>query len=166
MSSKILKKKKKDDKNSDQDLSQNPDLEKDIEQLKKNLKIPVSDDSLDYLESQIDILNDTSNLDTKVQLHSKLIEYTQQLTNEIDNMTDLLEKIDVDAISELIKSDVNQSASTEVTDDIVNIESLMAKLKEEEVMQIKMLYLKKLIDRVGRCKAKCESNKLTINKCN
>lgn len=138
----------------------------DIEKIRKSLSIPVSDDVMDYLESQVDQLKSTDNLGEKVSIHTKLLEYTKSLEKEIDEMIDMIEKIDYNDVYEDIKNDINSQDTTDVSDDILNLEKIMSKLKEEDVMQIKLLYMKKILDRVRLCKAKCGEHKMTINKCN
>jgi hypothetical protein len=141
-------------------------IEKDVENLKKNLAIPVSDDSLDFLETQLDILNDTTNLGEKVTMHSKLIDYTKRLENEVDTMIELMDKIDINNVSEEIKREKNNSDTTDVSDDIINLDKLLGELQEEDVMQIKIMYMRKIIDQIERCRSKCEKSKMTLRKCN
>ncbi|VBB17832.1 hypothetical protein YASMINEVIRUS_295 [Yasminevirus sp. GU-2018] len=142
------------------------DLESDITNLKKTLTIPVSDDTLDQLEGEIDRLNDTSNLSEKVKLHASLVSHTKQLEATIDSMVDMIDQVDIDAACEEIKKNKNASESTDVSDNVANLDKLLSGMKNEEVMQIKILYMKKIIDTIARCREACEQNKLVISKCN
>ena len=142
------------------------ETENDLANLRKNLMNPVSDDSLDFLETQLDILNDSTNLGEKVTMHAKLVDYTKRLENEVDTMIELMDKIDINTVSEDIKRDKNNSDTTDVSDDIINLDKLLGELREEDVMQIKILYLRKIIDQIENCRSKCEKSKLTITKCN
>lgn len=144
----------------------NTNIDKEVRTLRSNLEIPVSDDSLDFLETQIDTLNDTKNLGTKVTLHAKIMDYTKRLESEVDNMIELMDKIDYNVVSEAIKKNKNNADTSDVSDDIINLDKLLSDLQEEDVMQIKLLYMRKIIDQIERCRSKCEKSKMTVNKCN
>lgn len=155
---------KKKENNTSCNIPQS-DIEKDAQILKKNLEILVSDDSLDFLETQIDTLNDTKHLGRKVTMHAKLIEYTRRLENEVDNMIELMDTLDMNAATEKIKKEKNDSDTTDVSDDIINIDKLLKELQDEDVMQIKLLYMRNLIDQIEKCKSKCEKSKMTVTNC-
>lgn len=141
-------------------------IEADVERLRMALKTPVSDDTLDALEGEIDKLNDTSNLGEKVRLHTKLESQTKLLEDEIDLMIDMMDDLDFDKAYESIKTDKNKTDTTDVTDDIVNLDKLMNSLKQEDVMQIKIMYVQKMLNHIARCRALCDQSKLIVSKCN
>lgn len=141
-------------------------IEQEIGNLRKNLKTPISGDIIDDLDFQIDKLNETTNLGEKIALHSKITEQTTRLENEVDRMIDILDSVNFDTVSEIIKNDKNKNDNTDVSDDIVNIEKLLENMKDEDVMQIKLLYMQKITDQIQKCRVKCDKTNFTINKCN
>lgn len=156
---KIEKKNKKDD-------DRNIGIKNYVEECKQNVQIPVSDDSIDYLESQMDQLNETTNLGEKVELHSKLMDYIKKLEKEVDSMIEMMDDIESDAVSDEIKKENIITDTTDVSDDIMNLDDLLGKFKKEDVMQMKMIYLKKLYEYTAKCREKCEQNHMTIKTCN
>lgn len=136
-----------------------------VQNLKKNLEVPVSNDSLDFLETQMDILNDTTNLGEKVNMYSKLGDYTKKLENEVDMMIELMDTLDISTVCEDIKREKNNNDTSDVSDDIINLDKLLGELKNEDVMQIKILYMRKIIDQIEKCRSKCEKSKMTVTKC-
>lgn len=141
-------------------------IDQEITNLRKNLKTPISGDVIDDLDFQVDKLNDATNLGEKIALHSKIAEQTTRLENEVDNMINMLDSINFDVVSEMIKNDKNNNDNTDVSDDIVNIEKLLENMKDEDVMQIKLLYVQKITDQIRKCRIKCDKTNFTINKCN
>ena len=137
--------------------------DREITQAKKTLKHPVSDDMLDDLEAQVDKFNETKLLEEKIRIHSILKESVKILEQEIDDMVEIIDKIDIHAVSQELK---NSTDDIDITDDIVNLEKIVEGMKEEDVMQIKMMHIQKITDIVKRCKSKCDSSKMRIAKCN
>lgn len=140
-----------------------------IEEYKKNLKYPISDDTLDYLESESDKLNESKNLSEKMKLHTELKCNIQSIGDEVDAMVDLIDKIDPDAVTKEISQENNTSElidDTDIADDIVNLEKGLADLSEEEVLQVKIKHLQRLTEMVKNCRAKCGPSVMKISKCN
>lgn len=123
---------------------------------------PVSDDSLEHIESQIEKMNETDVLSEKISIHDKLVDYTKTMENEINTMIDMLDNIDVNKTLD----DIQYCDSNNIDDDIVNLNKMMENLKEEQVMQMKLNYLKKMIEQVQKCRTIAEKNKLTMTKVN
>jgi disulfide oxidoreductase YuzD len=130
---------------------------------------PVSDDTMDYLEAQVDRFNESKNLGEKINIHSKLKEYVSNIDREIDQMYELIDKYDTDAIGEEIMAENDASMinnDIDVENDIANLESMVDKLKEEEIMQKKMVHLQSILEKINRYRSKCDSSKMRIAKCN
>jgi hypothetical protein len=127
------------------------------------IKYPISDDTLDELESKVEKFNDMENIGDKIALHSELKETITQLEQEVDDMVEMIDKIDTDVINNKESSSSEQS---DITDDVINIEKMIDGMKEEEIMQIKLTHLKKLILMIQKCKSKCGSSNMRISKCN
>lgn len=141
--------------------------EKELETIRKNLKYAVSDDSFDYLESQADKLNETNNLGEKINIYSKIQEYAKNIEEEIEKIAEIIDKLDTDAVTEEITKRMDMTDETsDISDDIVNIEKMTEELKGEDVMQIKLIHYQKIIEKIKFCKAKCDSSKMKIAKCN
>lgn len=140
--------------------------QKDVVNAKKTLKHPVSDDTLDDLEAQVDKFNETKHLGEKISIHSKLKDSIQILEQEVDDMVEIIDRIDIDAVSAELKHSTDINDRTDITEDIVNLEKMVEGMKEEEIMQIKLLHIKKITDIVKKCKSKCDSSKMRIAKCN
>lgn len=140
--------------------------QREVAQAKKALQHPVSDDTLDDLEAQVDKFNETKHLGEKIKLHSALKDSIQTLEQEVDDMVEIIDKIDIDAVSAELKQTAEVSDRTDITDDIVSLEKMVEGMKEEEIMQIKLMHIQKITEIVKRCKSKCDSSKMRIAKCN
>ncbi len=140
---------------SDSDLNLN---------LKKNILNPVSDDSLDYLDSQMDNFNETNNLGEKISIYDHLKESVNNLEKEVVDMLKIIDTVDMETFN---NDDSNsENDKTDINDDIANIEKMIEGLKEEEIMQIKIKHFERIADVVRKCKAKCHTNNMKITKCN
>lgn len=155
-----------EDIKDNEDIENKEDFEADIEHFRKTLTVPVSDDALDQLERQIDIMNDTTNLSEKVRLQTSLVSHTKQLEAAIDSMVDMIDQIDVNAASEAFKKENNDANGIDVSDNVASLDKLLSKLKNEDVAQIKIMYMIKITDIIAKCKATCERNRLVVSKCN
>jgi hypothetical protein len=144
--------------------------DEEIKKTRKDLKYPISDDTFDFMESQVDTFNETKNLGEKIQIHSKLEESVKNLGREIDEMASILDndKLDTDAVNEDIAKNGSEcnDGSTDINEDVINIEKILKDMKEEEIMQIKVLHYQKIIEKIKFCKSKCDSSKMRIAKCN
>ena len=81
-------------------------------------------------------------------------------------MVEIIDKIDIDAVSAYLKQTSEANDKTDITDDIVNLEKMVEGMKEEDIMQIKLMHIRKITEIVNRCKSKCDSSKMRIAKCN
>lgn len=124
---------------------------------------PISNNTMEYVESQIDKLNETDNLSEKINIHAKLTEYTKTLESEINSMIDTLDNINID---DAIIDTQTICDSTDIDDDIVNLNKMMENMQEEEIMQTKLDYLKKMITQVQKCKKITDNNKMSVTKIN
>lgn len=134
-----------------------------IDQFAKQIKTPISDSMMDYLDAENDKLNESNILSEKIEQHNKLKDMIQLISIEVDNMVDFIDKLDVNAVTEELLQD---SDKTGVEEDIVNMDKMLVGLKDEEVMQVKIKYLERLINMLQKCKAKCDPTKMRISKCN
>jgi hypothetical protein len=137
------------------------------ESANKKLKLenPISDDTLDYLDSQIDKFNETTKLGEKINIHNELSTTIKKLEKEIDDMADIIDKIDV----ENVKSEHNRESNSNVSsidNDIVTLEKLVEGMKEEDILQIKIFHLQKIAEIIRNCKSKFNNADLRISKCN
>lgn len=133
--------------------------------LEQEIKYPISDDTMDALEAEVDALNSTQNIGEKVRLHTKLKESIQALSKEIDDMVEIVDKIDIDSVSADLKREMDRDDGTDIADDIVNLDKVFEKLQEEDVLQKKIEYMQKLTTMVQRCKARCDTSRLRIASC-
>lgn len=130
-------------------------------------KMPISDDTLDYLDSQVDELNDTNNLSEKIAIHRRLDDITKNLVSEIDSMVDIIDKVDQTFLtSELLDTDDDDHGSGDVNDSIVKLEKMIEGMQEEDSMQVKIEHYKRITEVVKRCKAKCTADTMSVAKCN
>lgn len=128
--------------------------------------LPISDDTLDFLDAQVDEFNDTDNLSKKIAIHRQLEEVTKGLVQEIDGMVEIIDQVDQAFLnSELVDVD-DQSESTDVNDDIVKLEKMVEGMKEADVMQVKIEHYKRITEAVKRCRAKCTADTMSVAKCN
>ena len=157
-----------DDNDNDNDKDVMIIHQRDLALSKTELQHPVSDNTIDELETRVDKFNKMTHLGKKIKLHNALKDSFQALEQEVDEMVDIIDKIDIDAVSNDIKQSLEDrdSARTDITDDIVNIEKMVDDMKEEDVMQIKLMYIQKITDAIKKCKSICDSNKMRIAKCN
>lgn len=137
-----------------------------VAQIKQGLEHPVSDDTLDDLEAQVDKFTETKDLSERIKLHSILKSSVRILEEEVDQMVELIDRIDIDAVNTEIRKTTENTDRTDITDDIVNLEKMMEGMKDEEIMQLKLMYVQKITEIVKRCKSKCDSSKMKITKCN
>jgi hypothetical protein len=140
----------------------------DIKEYKKNLKYPISDDTLDYLETESDKLSESKNLSEKIRLHTELKCNIQSIGNEVDAMVELIDKIDSDLVTKEISHENNTSDltdDTDIADDTVNLEKGLADLVEEDVLQVKIKHLQRLTEMVKKCRVKCGPAAMKIAKC-
>ena len=135
---------------------------------KKRIKHPLSDDTLDELEMEAEKFKETQNLGEKISIHSKLNETIKDLEKEIDDMINIIDKINIDAVNKEINDNIHESSGTTINDDIVSLEKMMENLNDEEVLQMKVFHYKRITDIVKKCKSICESDSGTLNiaKCN
>lgn len=158
------KSKKKMTKNTDNNHHVSDELIDDIESFRKTIGIPICDDTLDDLESDFDKMNDTDNLDEKIKLHTKLLSYTKKLEDTVDSMVEIIDSINIDNVRKEIKKNILDDI--DISDATTNLDKMMHDMKEEEVIQIKILYMRKIINTIAQCKEICGENKFTISRCN
>ena len=129
----------------------------------KKIKYNVSDDTLDYLDTQVDEFNDTTNLTKKIAIHRNLQEITKSLINEIDNMVEIIDNIDQTVLnSEFYDTNDNDNKNNDINDDIINVEEMINNMEEEESMEIKISHYKRITDIVKKCRLKCDIDQMNI----
>lgn len=132
-----------------------------------NLSVSIellSDDVIDYLDSEVDRLQETKNLGEKINIHAKLIDTVKVLEKEINEMVDMIDRID---LNDNLKQSIScTNETTDINDDLVNLEKMMEDMDKEEVMQMKIKHYLRIVDIVKRCKAKCLENGMKVVKCN
>lgn len=122
-----------------------------------NLTIPISNETIDDIEMLAEQLNDATKLDEKIKLHAELNEYVNKIENTVDAMRDMLDNIDIIKTTDENKQEYDAS---------IDLDVLLSELKNEEVLQNKLNYMKTLYEHIKICKQNCEKNKLVITKCN
>lgn len=124
----------------------------------------ISDDTLDYLDSEIDKFNNTTKLGEKISIHKKLELVTKNLIDEINNMVSIVDNIDknieVDESSDDIE-DIN------IDDMFVNIEKMLEDMKNDEPILMKIKHYERIMNIVKKCRTKCSKKEImNITKCN
>lgn len=129
---------------------------------------PISDDTLDYVESQVEKMTEADNLGEKISIHQQLKDTIERLENEINELAERIDKIDTDTFREL-----NTLSQSQILDDIenpndgiINIEQLVDSLQNEEILQNKVTQFERIADIVKSCKLKCIDNEVKLRKCN
>lgn len=130
----------------------------------KKIKYNVSDDTLDYLDTQVDEFNDTNNLTKKIAIHRNLQEITKSLIDEIDNMVEIIDNIDQTVLNSEFydTNDNNDNKNNDINDDIINVEEMINNMEEEESMEIKISHYKRITDIVKKCRLKCDIDQMNI----
>lgn len=130
----------------------------------KKIKYPISDDTIDYLDSCVDRLNDTKNIGEKISLHSTLTDTIKNLEVEIDHMVEIVDNIDIEKNSD--DTNFEGCDNTSIDDDIVNLEEIMQKLKVDDILQTKIMQLQRISDLIIKCRRKCNNGQIQMCKCN
>jgi hypothetical protein len=136
-----------------------------MDELRKNINNPISDDTLDYIDSQVDRFNETQNLGGKISIHAKLTESVKDLEKEINDMIDIIDKTDINQVSEDLRTSNSMNETTDITSDIMNLEKMIEVLREEDIMQVKIMHYKRIAAIVRKCKAVCDTTKMKIINC-
>ncbi len=132
-----------------------------------NIKNPISDDTLDSLDSQVEKLTETKNLGEKISIHQQLKETIRRLESEINELAERIDKIDTEAFKELSTLSQSQvNGDDDLNNDIVNIEKLVGSLQNEEILQNKVAQYERLADIVKSCRSKCIASEVKLKKCN
>lgn len=127
----------------------------------KQTTYTVSDDTLDYLDTQVDEFNDTDNLGKKITIHRKLKEITKILIDEIDNMVEMIDDIDETSLnSEFYET--KEDDNDDINDDIIKLEDIIDNMEEEESIQVKISHYKRIAHVVKKCRAKCSIDKMVV----
>lgn len=141
------------------------DIDAIINQISDQIQNPVTDDVIDDLDGRIDKFNESKNLGEKVQLHHEITKTINTLESEINEMVEIIDMIDTEYVGKEIEKSIRETDSSSIDDDIVNIDKMMHNMSEEEILQLKILRYKKIIDIIRHCKSKCENGGLIISKC-
>jgi hypothetical protein len=124
---------------------------------KKESKYTVSEDTFDYLDTQVDEFNDTDNLGEKIVIHNNLKTITQNLIEEIDSMVEMIDDIDNESLNdEIIENNDN------IDDDIIKLEGMIENMEEEESMLLKIKHYKRIIGIVKKCKNKTNQEPMQV----
>jgi hypothetical protein len=127
-------------------------------------QLPLSDDTLDYVDSQMEKLTDTENLAEKICIHQQLKDTIKKLENEINDLAERIDKIDTDTFKEL--GSMGQMSDGDPDDGLANIEQIVNDLPNEETMQQKVAQFERLANIVKSCKMKCIASEVKMRKCN
>lgn len=129
-------------------------------------RLMVSDDTLDYLEIQVDKYNEMKNLGEKVDLNKRLNDVMRVLTSDIDEMTDLIgdEKY---LQMELSTKDENfDDLTDDISDNIVKIENDVKNLSlSDECVNLQVKQYIKIIKKIRHCKDQYVSTKMKVTNC-
>src|SRR5579872_4891957 len=104
----------KPNKNNKKNNNSDNNIETNVASTNAN-SILLSDDVIDYLDSEIDRFNETKNLGDKISLHSKLIDTINTLETEIDAMINNVDKMDAVYVN---MNDKNEKLNSNNNDDI------------------------------------------------
>lgn len=136
---------------------------------------PISDDTLDYVDSQVERLAETENLGEKISIHQQLKETIKRLENEINELAERIDKIDTETFKELSTIGIQENNDDpsngslpggSLPGGIANIERLVGSLQNEEILQNKVAHFERLADIVKNCKLKCIASDVRLKKCN
>jgi hypothetical protein len=135
-------------------------IDDDIDELKRSIVVDLSQDAFDDAEARADSLRETNDLGTKLKLHKELELTIQHLESELNRVAGMIDIIDEQTIATAIHS---SNIKTDIENDMINIEALKTKIHTEDVLQVKLAYMAKLIEKVENCKASCKHRKLTLS---
>ena len=130
------------------------------------IEYPISDEAIDDIEARVEKFNDTNDLGERMRLHDELKRTILNLEEQIDNMVEIIDKIDVDAINSAMIRNSDTTDNTDITDDIINIEKMVHEMKDEEIMQIKLNRLLAITAMVNKCKSKCDRSNMKVSSVN
>ena len=126
---------------------------------------PLSDDTLDYVDSQVEKLTDTDNLSEKISIHQQLKDTIKKLETEINDLAERIDKIDTETFKEL--SAMGQTTNEDDPNEgIANIEQIIGNLQNEETLQHKVAQFERIADIVKSCRFKCIASDVKLRKCN
>ena len=83
-----------------------------------------------------------------------------KLESELNRVASIIDTIDEHSTASAIQS---SNLKMDTDDYMISIEELKTKIQTEDVLQVKLAYLKKLIEKVEHCKANCKPRKLTLS---
>lgn len=114
-------------------------------------RLPVNDDTLDYLENELENCNDpnNNNQSEKMALQQKLQTTIKGLMSDVDNMIEFIETLEIDDIE--FDSDPNE----DITDVVSNIEREIEVMKEEESYELKIKQYERIREKIQRCRKQC-----------
>ena len=138
------------------------------EKKKEKEIMDVSDDTMDILDSMIDQFNETKNLSKKITLQNKLNEIIKSLETEINNMIEIVDKLDLDQTSNEISNEKKKEKAPEIDldNEIINIEKQLSSMEEEDVIQKKVQMYGDILNKIRKCRSVCDNSQLKIYKCN
>lgn len=136
-------------------------IDDEINNLRSSLGVELTQDVFDDIEARADTLKETQDLTTKVKLHKELEMTMQKLESELNSVAGMMDTLDEETTSEAVREAYDKEPEKD-EDNLLNLDILKTKIENEEVLQLKLLYLQKLIKRVELCKANCK-RKLTLN---
>lgn len=133
---------------------------------KKIYKYPISDDTLDALETDIEHLNETKKLSEKISIHRKLNTITTNLENEIGAMVLKLDEINkLDTTSSVIPLSDPLSAP-DIDIELLNIESMIQSMESYDTIQDKINEYEKIVHCIRKCKQIDMKPNMIVRTCN
>ena len=141
-------------------LPQTDVVSEEIEEIRRSLPIDLSQDIFDDAEGRADSLKETNDLGKKLKLHKELETTMHKLESELNRVASIIDTIDEHSTASAIQS---SNLKMDTDDYMISIEELKTKIQTEDVLQVKLAYLKKLIEKVEHCKANCKPRKLTLS---
>lgn len=123
-------------------------------------KYTISEDTLDYLDTQIDDFNDTDNLGQKIAIHNKLKAITDELIQEIDLMVEIIDNIDDNTLNNEFYE--TKEENDDINDNIIKLEDMIENMEEEKSLSLKINHYKRIIGIVNKCKKNINVGKINV----
>jgi len=127
----------------------------------------ITNDTFDDIEASIDILNETKNIEKKINLHKELKEKVQIIEKEIEKFVNIIDEVDIELTHKLNEDNIheNENENENIDSDIIDIDNLMKDLSNEKSFEKMLDYYKNIIIKIRKCKNKCVGSGLNIIEC-
>ena len=125
----------------------------------------ITNDTFDEIEANMDILNETKNIEKKINLHKELKEKVQIIEKEIEKFVNIIDDVDIE-LTHKLSSTEEENENKNIDSDIIDIDNLMKDLTNEKSFEKMLDYYKNIIIKIQKCKNKCVGSGLNIIECN